>query len=294
MKFFFLILVFLSGEKLFSQLDSIIFVNGAKATINLLAEYPNYITYTIYNDTSKTVFKIKKTEIKKLYLNSSNTSNTSKQTVKQKSNNQHQILSKNIHENILLDKFSSNFIGFNMTQVLFTTLSINYQHIFANGVLGFKVYGGQNLEPKDLKVSVNEIEKTISYNFFNTLLPVSRRTTIGLDLNYFPFNQRKVTYFVGPSLQVGIFNAYSLTNIQTQINPPFPQQPYYTSSVIKSTIKDVKNISLIINNGFLFRASPYFFAECSAGFGIQQLNFGAYGQIICARASLQINVGYSF
>ena len=286
-----ILFVCLTGT-IFSQMDSVLLQNGLKSTIKVIAITDNSVNYTVPGDASGTVFSLKKSEIKKLYLNTVlNTSNQGKGSNNSSSGNNYS----GTAENPRLENFSRNLIGFNMGQMLFTTASFNYEHILKDGVFGVKIYGGQNVAAKPLLVSyINSGDNTIYYTQTSTFMPVYRKSTFGLELNLFPFYQRKISYYIGPAFQYGTFDAYYQNTQTVTINPPFPQQPYNITQTVKTTIPNAKNISFIINNGVLFRLSPNFFMDWSAGIGIQRNDFGSYGQTVGTRGSVQVTMGYSF
>ncbi len=91
-----------------------------------------------------------------------------------------------------------NIISLNVTDVLIGMISANYEHILPSGKLGLKI---------PLSVGFNTIAgNRYDYSYYK----YSPRTTIigsGIDLDFYPGGQRQVSYFVGPSLQLRLFNA---------------------------------------------------------------------------------------
>ena len=134
------------------------------------------------------------------------------------------------------NKFSSIKIG--GTDINTITDTYNNTNIISSlNCLGNSIIKGDLINTKDLYLGDEQIITTII-----DTIPNYTYTNTGGNII---FKINNITYTLTP-LILSYLSSIS-SNIQTQINPPFPQQPYYTSSVIKSTIKDVKNISLIIN-----------------------------------------------
>ncbi len=91
-----------------------------------------------------------------------------------------------------------NIISLNITDVFVGMISANYEHILPSGKLGLKI---------PLSVGFNTIAGNhLDYSYYK----YSPRETIigsGIDLDFYPGGQRQVSYFVGPSLQLRLFNA---------------------------------------------------------------------------------------
>lgn len=92
-----------------------------------------------------------------------------------------------------------NIISLNITDVFVGMISANYEHILSSGRLGIKI---------PLSVGFNAIGgNRLDYSNY-MYAPIETIIGSGIDLDFYPGGQQQVSYFVGPSLQFRLFNAY--------------------------------------------------------------------------------------
>lgn len=256
MKKLYLLYMFLFFGKLFSQADTLL-KNGNSFLVKVILVQQDTIFYKVINDTSQNIFSISYTEFDRL-----STSSGAKFSPKIKS-----ILT-----------FNRHLIGTNTNQFLFSTISLSYQYIFKNGYFGIRIPLSYNLNAW--------MQVPVETNNFSSIS--QRRYTTGIDINFYPFAQKKVSYFSGAGLQFGrydyVSSEYTFANQTTY--------PYlYPPSEIKH---NGLHSSFVFNQGVLFRFSKCFWTDVVIGFGAQRNNSPLAGSEIKARASFQFNLGWSF
>ncbi|MEZ4938640.1 MAG: hypothetical protein R2799_13700 [Crocinitomicaceae bacterium] len=135
-----------------------------------------------------------------------------------------------------------NLIGFNYASLITVDMEFSYERIIDKvGYFALKIPIRFNLG-----VQTNYLNKI---NLFTT----------GIQANIYPFGQSRFSYFTGPIL---------LTRIMRDND----QVIYSGSNQVTITIEPVRStyLSFYLNNGCLFRASPFLFFGLSMGFGFRK------------------------
>ena len=295
-KFFLYIFLICSSLSFYAQIDSLVLNNGIKAIIKVVSLKGDDIKYTLPTENTGTVYTIKKNEVKKLYLNTpaaeltENKNNTAANT-----NNSVPSIG-NVEAPYV---FKRNNIGLNLGQMIFTTLSFSYQNISTSGSASLKVFGSYNFSPHayDLQTTYT----TQNYNNYssNQFLPLNRKFTSGVEVNFFPDGQKNFCWYFGPAVQLGVLDLYySDQPTLDSIRNTWPQYQYgYSATEIalaRRTIKNGINSSFIINVGFMWHITQDFYAEANTGMGAQRILFNDRYDSIIFRGSFQMSVGYSF
>jgi hypothetical protein len=169
-----------------------------------------------------------------------------------------------------LTGFANHYVGLEMSTIIFNTISLNYRYLFPNGALAIRIPVSYNLSPKAMNSGFNEL---------NSLY---RKYSVGLEVSFFPFLQKRLSYYIGPELRYGVFDyqVYSLNCIT------YPC-PYETRS-------NGTHLSFVINQGALFHVSKNMWSDFAVGLGIQKNDKQEYGEVIGVRGSMQFSIGYSF
>jgi hypothetical protein len=102
----------------------------------------------------------------------------------------------------------------------------------------------------------------------------------GLDINFYPFKQGRVRYFVGPSFEVGMKKFYY----------PYSGQYGYYYNNTEETERSYYNLH--INNGLMFQITKYFNISAVAGVGVQAEDYGSKKPR--SNGTIEFNMGFRF
>lgn len=133
-----------------------------------------------------------------------------------------------------------NLFGYNYASLIILNLEFDYERIIDKvGYFGLKIPIMFNMG-----IQANYLDKR---NLFTT----------GIHANIYPLGQGKITYFTGPVIR------YSLMEDNDQIN---------TNNILNIQIEPTKSnyLGFYMNNGVLFRASPFLSFGISMGFGVRK------------------------
>ncbi|MBL0049573.1 MAG: hypothetical protein IPP32_15920 [Bacteroidetes bacterium] len=175
-----------------------------------------------------------------------------------------------------------NSFSYNLTDAFFKRITIGYERIIANGFLGVKIpvsfgLGSNKVFDVDYLNSFQDNNNDQYYNYnavpneevkYTSIL---RKNTFGLELNVYPFGQRPVSFFVGPSFYYGLIKIkYEETTYKLVTN----SSSYYNYYDTFINYKEASTISLsgMINTGFAFNTNSNFSMIVQIGLGFRQNN----------------------
>ena len=141
---------------------------------------------------------------------------------------------------------SKNVVSFNYGDLLSSRLSISYERLFFNGKMGVK-----------LPLSVTYLLKNDRHSNFGT--PTLQG---GLDVNYYPLGQNKLTFYTGFSSKTGL--VYSTYNYCPTCN-------YYDDLIFHPYIQKKVFISGYVNNGLLLHFNTHFSISGQFGIGVKSI-----------------------
>lgn len=240
---FMAILLFFSTFS-FSQ-DEILLNSGETVKAIVTEVNDKEVKYKKYSNPEGPLFVIKKREIKKL-------------TYKNGEEDE-------IQNNPSGYSFKRNIFAYNIFDIVYNQFAFSYEHISKNGKLSFfipvSIGYSDNMGPKDF----------IDLGF------------TGFGLNLFPMGQHRVTYFLGPVLQVGVGKDYY-----------YYYDSYYGYDSYYESQKFIYG-RLMVNNGVSYAPVPNFKLNATFGLGIRYFNLdGAYNSGVESTAYFTISMGYAF
>lgn len=142
---------------------------------------------------------------------------------------------------------SKNVMSFNYGDLLSSRLSISYERLFFNGKMGVKV-----------PLSVSYLLNSDKYS--NLGNPIMQG---GLDVNYYPLGQKKLTFYTGISGKTGFVYSSSYHYCETC---HYIDLIYYPSVIEKKIF-----VSGYINNGLLLHFNTHFSISGQFGIGVQNI-----------------------
>ena len=156
-------------------------------------------------------------------------------------------------------KFGRNLISYNLFSFFREDISASYEHFFAKGYLGIKIplifgFGSGNGD-----LGVRQFNDGQYKNSF----------TSGLDINFYPMGQNKISFFTGPSFQIGVVDFYYTERV------PYIYSNYYgyynNYRTEQRTQKDDLFVAGLVNNGVLFQPLPNFNMSVNLGLGVRYI-----------------------
>ena len=174
--------------------------------------------------------------------------------------------------------YKKNIIAYNVLDNAFKRITVSYEHIFLNGHLGVKIpftfgLGSNKVLDVDYINNYNNsnVDNNYSYyNYYNNSTTtkfevINRKSTIGVELNAYPFGMREFSYVVGPSFYYGWMD---YTYITTQ--NIYDSHNYTTYSYETETSKKATAFLGMIHNGFLFSPDEKFSIGLNLGIGFRK------------------------
>lgn len=163
--------------------------------------------------------------------------------------------------------FTKNLVSINIMEPLNGTFSISYLREFARN--NANIY---------IPVSVGFSDPYMNQSFLNTFYNQNRNNIsdykytnknfeIGLGVHFQTSGKRAVTHFIGPYVAITQYTGTYIENVYTT-NPNYyvPVEKIEHSFVLNRTY-------IMLNNGFLFRATKNFNIILNAAFGVKQDNY---------------------
>ena len=167
--------------------------------------------------------------------------------------------------------FGRNFISLNVPDIGLGSLTFNYEYTLKSGDFSFKCPLSLGL------ISTGLVDAPSRYYDYRGYYDRDKIFSTGLDFYFYPFGQGKARYFIGPSVEYGLFNYWTVI---FNPNPPFDSR----SAKERGTYH-----AFLMQNGFLFQPSKHFNISIHVGTGYSSaMTHGS----ITIRAGL--NVGYKF
>jgi len=161
--------------------------------------------------------------------------------------------------------FNRNIFAYNIWDVIYNQFAFSYEHISKNGKMGFFI---------PLSIGYGDGSGPRNYTDFGY---------IGFGIKLFPTGQHRVTYFLGPELQIGIGEDY--------VN-------YYESGY--GYVDHYENKQFIygrfhVNNGLSYSPVLNFKLSAMFGLGIRYYELkGAYDAGMQSSAYFTFSMGYTF
>lgn len=170
-------------------------------------------------------------------------------------------------------EIARNIITVNMVQLLYSNFTLAYERRSQNGSLGVR-----------FPVSIGLSENRETYEYAGSL-SINKIYSIGVDFNFYPSPNKKLAYYIGPSIYYGSNRYYYYTNY-----------PGYGTVGVKSN-----NYSFMINNGLMFQPVANFAFSTSLGIGMSkvdlstsQSNYYGYQSGVLPRATIDFCLGFKF
>ncbi len=198
----FFVLTFLIGEALLAQ-DIIFFRDGSKDSAKVIEIGNKYISYKKYKRQAGPIYKVKKSTVVLIEFEDGEIEVIESEPEKKTFKAIDPILQKR------------NIITLNLFGVLLTNFHLGYENISKDGRLG---------------VRANLIASFAPYEYIGMY-------ATGVDFNFYLKGQKRVNYFLGPSIRVGAFET------------------------------DIPFASVLFNNGVSYSAKSGFFMSTQIGLG---------------------------
>ncbi|HMG15430.1 MAG TPA: DUF3575 domain-containing protein [Saprospiraceae bacterium] len=277
-----IILLYLTG--LISAQDTLYKTDGAIQIVKLLEVNPTQIKYKLIQNPDSLIHVLSKENVIRIVSNNGLITIISETPTREKLPNH--LKTKKSDVNIIDSLFTAqtpkpviknkvdlrktdfgrNFISLNVSDLYFSSFTINYDYTFKSGKSVLK-----------FPISIALRENTDGLNNNNP----DKKFTIGLDYYYFPTGQGESKYFLGPALEYGKYNVREtiIASSDFQIN----SRTFY---------------SIIFQNGVLFQPSKHFNLSFNLGIGYAKVNIqNSFYQFFSSEYTLirfGINMGYKF
>lgn len=255
----FLVLCF---ESLKAQ-DTIYKQDGTRSVVTILLNSPDQVKYQRYSNPDSLIYYMDKNYIRKIVFQNGEVVVCKGSFIKPDS----------IQEQPNVDfgnkVFGCNYLSVNMIDFFSGLININYEYTFKSGKVAIKIplltgYGNFTSGQDDI---------TNGYRLSQTIIGS------GVNLNFYPFGQRQISYYVGPSLEIRTYRDNESTYNPTN----------QTSTLIRKT---GMQYAISLQNGVLFQAGTHFYLSLSLGLGYKHNNTSEYQNDFSGRVGA--NIGYRF
>ena len=157
---------------------------------------------------------------------------------------------------------SKNIISLNYGDLIFMRAAVSYERLFSNGNFGLKI---------PISVSIdNDRGRYNDYVQFQS----------GVDFNYYPLGQRRLTYYTGLSSRIGSYR------------DTFYGIYYYDQGISSPVYHDKFFGSTYVSNGLIFNLTPQFCISGMFGLGFRYIDNGRSG--IEEHGIGELNVSFRF
>lgn len=245
MKHCYLIIAFFLTIGLHAQ-DTIVFETNRIIEVDIHRITNHVVYYNQYRDPLKREYKVSKSMVKRIIYENGEVKMFSRI-------NNLEFRTKN---NVL----SINYVGFFLDEV-----TVNYEHLFFNGKMGLKIPVGISFKKNDYSK-----DRMLYYS--------------GIDINYYPFKQKQLSYFLGLGMRLGVYNYYSVTNLYSN----------GISNISSSyVITNVKRIATggYFNNGITYHITENMSVSGVVGFGLLDIEGPSWAE---PNAIGELNVSIRF
>lgn len=267
-----LLFILCSAFQMAGQMDTIVQKNGLRSPVKIVEVTADKVRFRVPGGDTTKIAEVDKNSVEVVILSNGMKIKMSEPVIK-----------KEITDTVALPlvpeteippptitDFAQQYMGIEMSSMIFSSVSFNYRYIMENGAVSFRIPITYNLDPK------------ISGEEFFEFNAASRKYSLGLEIDFFPYLQRRLSYYVGPEFKLGMFD-YRIYNCFV-----------YPCPGTGEVRQDGSHMSFVINNGMLFRVTPNMWADFSVGFGIQKNDRHTFGESITPKGALQFSIGYSF
>jgi len=239
----FVILLFASSFA-FSQ-DEIIFNSGERVNAKIMEIGKTQVKYKKFSNIDGPLVIVNKKDIKKIIYQ----------------NGEEDIFTSNTPEL----GFNQNVFAYNIFDVVYSQFAFSYEHISKNGKLSFFI-------PFSVGYGDRDGPKAFHDKGFT-----------GFGINLFPMGQHKVSYYLGPVLQVGLGEDY--------VDGSY--DPYY--GYYKEKYSDFVYGRFMINNGVAFTPVLNLRLNATFGLGLRYYDLpGSYDTGMQSTAYFTFSMGYAF
>ena len=150
---------------------------------------------------------------------------------------------KQINAALLNENFKRNVVSVNLLQAMLGYLSVSYEWIDPNGMFGIKIPLGYNFA--NYSINLAGVVDGSKSSYFG-----------GLALNIYPKRKKRISYFVGPYLQIGQFS-YSTYNYNYYGSQTYNDGLYYACYINNG-------LEVVISKDFILRRPGYYSEYCSS------------------------------
>lgn len=260
MKNLFFLLLLMAPATLLAQ-DVIYKTDGTRVEAKVQEVGIDEIKYKMFNNPDGPVYVIEKDDVTMIAYQNGTHELFNLKHAKGKADTDS--LRKNKHKNI---------VSFNMFDLVFTNVSFSYERIFGDGLVGIKV---------PVSIGLRSLSGDVSSN--GTFL-TTRLWGTGIDVNFYPMKQGRVSYYLGPSFITGAYKYHHYYDWGWYPYPyPYPY-PYEQTAY---------HFAFVINNGMMIQPTKNMNISMALGLGLKQ-DMTQRSDYFETKANLSVNFGYRF
>lgn len=253
----------------------------------------NAIKYKSKNNPDGPTYSVDKSKVSKIKYENGKTEiiNITNETYNTTSNETEE---DKIFDSIIRKK--KNIVGFDVAQFVYVSAGMSYERFFGKYSqfsiripfsVGFNYIGNEdNLIIDDVK----------SYNYYATpsanyyIYANGKIAGFTIEFNYYPFNMKRMNYYVGPYFEYGVF-AYKVRQVYSFYNQ-YGYQQYETR--VSPLRYDGQHLAGGIMNGFLYHFNQVFTLEGTFGLGLKKDETVISGDRVLTQARFNFIFGIKF
>lgn len=252
----------------------------------------NAVKYKSKNNPDGPIYSVDKSKVSKIKFENGKTEiiNASEQSDSYNSNDDED----RKFDSIIRKK--KNIVGFDVAQFIYVSAGMSYERFFGKYSqfsiripfsVGFNYIGNEdNLIIDDVK----------SYNYYATpsanyyIYANGKIAGFTIEFNYYPFNMKRMNYYVGPYFEYGVF-AYKVRQVYSFYNQ-YGYQQYETR--VSPLRYDGQHLAGGIMNGFLYHFNQVFTLEGTFGLGLKKDETVISGDRVLTQARFNLIFGIKF
>jgi hypothetical protein len=272
------IFVLFASALAYSQYDSLLFKNGDFSWVRILSTEGETIAYTVEGEPENQIYFTNKAEVRKIYSHAA---------LRRKK-------ARRCYMASTFKEFTHHFVGFNFGPLRSKTLSVVYSGISKNGRHGADVLFFYNLQPQKYFPRQSTRSAIPAGYSDNKLMASYRHYSFGLQYKFYPAGQKRFSFHYGPSVQAARFS-YGL--VDKECEDALWTYQSITSGPPAFCVEEQRNgvnLSVMINNGFLYRVNKHLYADFDLGMGFQKIYCSETEDDHRMRLQFAGVVGYSF
>jgi hypothetical protein len=259
-----LLLLSVYADNLHAQ-DTLYKMDGSRTVVNILEIKQTVVNYKTYSSPDGPVFVLNKSYISKIVRQNGETISFPGMIATEDT------IRNNYSNNPITKFYGRHFFSLNTGDLLSLMVTLNYEYTFKSGKFSLKF---------PLSTGLYSFSSSPEYYYNERYVPSKTIIGSGIDLYYYPFGQKPVAYFLGPSFEFRIFR-----------NDTYVYDPITYVSVLHKDIGT--RYRIFFQNGVLFKVGIHFNLSLNLGLGYSQPD-----QPNDSRSNIRLrgglNIGYKF